>query len=277
MLSRHSRATAALVGVALACLTAARSSRADYVMTAATYVGARRPLVADVLLTVFPNTPDVRQNSLGLFMEVAREPAVGQDGILVRAGFAAEVRTDCGLSQRCPFTRFDDLPYRLGDRSLVPPSHGEGGGHVRVGVAFKVIRVEAGVLAYSFTYLGGTPRPPNFVDFRPTVGVVPDVVFKVENRGVIMAAGFGTFAPTTLLLPGSYLQLGYTSQGQLSAVVTGGYVDVLGYGAARADVELALHLGAKLRVGQGFGFTWARRSETSALGGDLRLQVSVKF
>lgn len=257
----------------------ARSAHADGAFEGAAYAAVRRPLASHSLLPIFPNSRGLRQNTLGLSLEVAREPPPHASGFVARAGVAVENRTDCDWAKSCPFTRSGDTPYRTAGGAVLAPSHAETGGHARVGYRFKYVQLEAGIVAYSFTPAGGTFRPPNRVVHTSQVSVVPDVVVRLGARGTYVAAGFGSYAPTTLLGPGAYLQIAYSYGDRLSTVFSGGFQDVNRdqYFSYRADLDVTLRVTAKARLGHGFGFVWAGPPYDRPLGGDFRVHVSVPF
>lgn len=277
--SRRPRPNAAIVALFACGVFAARPAHADIVLDGAAYVALRRPLKALDGRNVLLDTPHLRQNVVGVALEVAREPPRDTKGFVARLGWALEEHTDCGWSQRCPFTRSSDEPYAREDGTLLAPSRAETGVHARVGHWWKHLQVEGGAIGYSFTSPEREPRAPRGV-YATSFTVVPDVLVRVRGWGAHVAIGFGSFAPTTLLGPSYYVQAGYSHADRASGSFTLGYVDIhpLGsYFAYRADLDLTLRITEALSIGHGFGFVWAGKSYNRQVGGDFRLHATWRF
>ncbi|MBS2019118.1 MAG: hypothetical protein JST00_39995 [Deltaproteobacteria bacterium] len=266
-------------------------SRAELAIDAAAYAASRRPYLQSV--DRFAESSNVRHNALGLALELRREPPPNEHGFVARLGGAVEMRTDCEEGRPCPFTRTDDGALRDASGAFLPPTHSESALRARVGYWFRHVELEAGLL---FTHT----TPPTFVSFpwptvivhTPRVDVWPDLVLKLRYAGASLAMGFGSSTMATFLTPGLFLQLGYSPDRRLSAAFTASVQGVkTGYeglglegstsrgslGTNRMDLEVWLALGGKVRLGPGFGVVWRGTGPRVRVGGDFRMQVTVRF
>lgn len=254
--------------VSFCALLFASTARADDRVEASVYAAAKRPLQAMSSLG-----SDLNRNIVGGAVEWAHGPAVDQSGWLLRVGGALEHQADCGRSRDCPFPLGGGsrtVENVEGNRSL-SPNHGEVGAHARVGWLWTHLQLEAGALVYTQSF--GSSRSTT----RRDVSVVPDVVLRGGVRRTFLALGYGSYAATTIVAPGPYVQTALAFAERWQAALTGGYHDVVGYYTWRVDLGLSYRVTKNLRIGDGFGLTWAGSNRSRKVGGDLRVDVAWLF
>ena len=264
------RLAAGVVIIVLSC--AASSARADELVEGTVYAASKRPLAA----TDFPGPPDVKRHIVGAGIEWLETPPRDQSGFVLRVGAAVEHHADCPWTEpSCPFPsgggprEVDMREYR----SLLPENRVEAGAHARVGWAWSVVQLEAGVLVYSATHPTVAPVAPG-----GTTSVLPDIVGRFGSRATFVAAGYGTYAAPTILAPGPYLQGEVAFAERWSTTLTAGLIDVDDYRHFRFDLALRAFVTSHVGVGTGFAMTYAHRlADQSAFGGELRAQVMYAF
>lgn len=260
------------LGLASACAIACTTTiaHADDLLEGTAYVAARRPLEANR----FPGPPNIRRNIVGAALEWEHLPVIDESGVTLRAGAAVEHQADCARESGCAFPggsgprQIDQAEYT----STLPDNHVEVGGHARIGWSWRYVALEGGALAYRHTLASNYRTEP-----PAGVSVVPDLVLRVGERNAYLALGYGSFAATTLIAPGAYVQGAVGFAERWRTVLTGAYDDVVGYFTWRVDVALAYRVTERIRVGAGFALTWVGPKTDRSVGGDMRLQVAWLF
>lgn len=235
----------AIVLIAAAVASAARTAHAEETVEAAVWAASRRPLAP----------PELQRNVAGIGVEWIDAPARSRTGWTLRFGAAVEHQADCArVEPQCAFPGAGD-------------AHVEGGAHVRVGWMWRHVQLEGGIVAFSRT----TPATPAPIAESK---LLPDAVVRVGTRTVFLAFGYGTHAAPTMLAPLFFAQAEIGFAERWTTTLTAGtrpLDDVLRHD--RYDFGMRYQLTKTIRIGEGL----ALASAYGRLGGEARLELGWSF